>query len=274
MGAEALEALAPGTPVGLAPAAALPLAPAAPLVPVSAAPLAMASSLSRHTLVWLDDDGWHHAQAAALPAHREALARWAQHDWPLVVRRADVATGQPAGADHAATPPVALGLPLPPYAATGHKLRIAVSVPPHCVSKIAAPVTLAAAAATHAPWRAAIDALMQAAGAPGCADLRVFGSLAMQTLTSLPYVTPASDIDLLYQPATRTELAAMSALLAEYSVNLPLDGEIVFPGGQAVAWKEWVLAQARGAARVRVLVKQLQRVYLADPQQLLARLAP
>ena len=46
-------------------------------------------------------------------------------------------------------------------------------------------------------------------------------------------------------------LDAALALLGKHAQRLPLDGEIVFPGGRAVAWKEWAAARA-GARRLPV----------------------
>jgi phosphoribosyl-dephospho-CoA transferase len=46
---------------------------------------------------------------------------------------------------------------------------------------------------------------------------------------------------------------------------LPLDGEIVFPSGDAVAWKEWAGAE-------RVLVKRASAVRLAPVAELLSTL--
>jgi phosphoribosyl-dephospho-CoA transferase len=58
------------------------------------------------------------------------------------------------------------------------------------------------------------------------------------------------------------------ALLDDYSRQLPLDGEIVFPSFQAVAWKEWRNA-VPAASRTRVLVKRIDCVLLAEPATLL-----
>lgn len=93
-------------------------------------------------------------------------------------------------------------------------------------------------------------------------DLRVFGSLAWQALTGLRCLGPGSDIDILLRPISRQQLQAGVALLSGPAHGLPLDGEIMFPTGDAVSWKEWATA---GAARARVLVKGPDAVRLADP---------
>ncbi|MET0321200.1 MAG: malonate decarboxylase holo-[acyl-carrier-protein] synthase, partial [Duganella sp.] len=173
-------------------------------------------------------------------------------------------------------------LPLPPDPATGHKPRIGLRVRRADVARVAPPMALGAALAAAvpatAPERAALAALLADAGA-SAACLRVYGSLAMQALTGLHYLRPASDIDLLFHPASRRQLDDVVALLARHAQTLPLDGEIVFPGGRAVAWKEWRLAcgdtvgATSGATTgARVMVKSLHRVYLAHPRQLLEEL--
>jgi phosphoribosyl-dephospho-CoA transferase len=233
----------------------------------------------RHELVWLNGEGWRSARAAALPAHADALARWQLHDWPLVARRRDA----DAGAEE-----VCLGLPLPPDADGGNKVRIALRVSRAGVARHAAPLPIAALLPAQTrnghpppgiastdialpgtvppPWRELLAGLARDAGG---LPLRVYGSLAMQALTGLPYVTGRSDIDLLAYPATAQQLRAALALLSQYATRLPLDGELVFPSGQAVPWKEWLHAKL---SQSRVLVKDACAVHLADPQVLLATL--
>ena len=217
------------------------------------------TQLERHTLVWLAAPGWDAARAAAPLAQHAALSSWQQHDWPVVVRRTDVDT---------APDQLDLGLPLPPDAATGAKLRIALRASRKHVDRTAPPLALAAASHTASPWREQLDQLHHEAGE---SDLRVFGSRAMQALTGLPYVRPTSDIDLLFRPASQRQLHTVLALLARYAETLPLDGEIDFPGGRAVAWKEWLQARANGA---KVLVKQLDRVSLQNTELLWEALPP
>src|SRR5471032_1914386 len=213
--------------------------------------------LSRHNLVWLSSQGWRDAIAAAAPEHRAALERWRDNDWPAIVRRRD--------ADAHANE-VCLGVALPPDA-QGRKARIALRVQALEVTRSIPPLPLKGVLPTLAsPWREELTALdNRAVGLV----LRVYGSLALQMLTGQSYVTPRSDVDLLFYPATPQQLNAGLALLAFHATHLPLDGEIVFPSGQAVAWKEWLQAQAAGA---HVLVKERDGVHLSSPNALLATL--
>ncbi len=213
---------------------------------------------SRHDLVWLTPGGWDGAWRAAGPAQRDALARWRDKDWPAVVRRHEPG----AGADQ-----LCLGLPLPPDAVSGAKERIALTVACAVVARSAPPLALGAVLDT-APqlWRAPLAALDAAARG---LRLHVFGSLALQAITGQPYVTARSDIDLLFHPASVDGLGAGLALLAQAATGLPLDGELVFPCGAAVAWKEWLAAGPTGA---KVLVKDLGGVRLSNRAALLATL--
>lgn len=248
----------------------------------------MSNALERHTLVWLTAPGWDAAIAAAQPEHVAGLAQWRHHDWPAIVRRTDPrpasnggsvasadgavaengdtaagANGTVAGDGGAGRDDVCLGVPLPPDA-DGVKVRIPLRASAGHIARTSAPLDLRAALPAAGPWR---EGLAKLAGA--APSLRVFGSLAMQSLTGLHYVSPASDIDLLFHPASAGQLDEVIALLVHHAAELPLDGEIVFPGGAAVSWKEWLMATRHPA---KVMVKELGAVRLAATASLLATL--
>lgn len=211
---------------------------------------------ARHSLVWLTAPGWLAARAAA-PAHAPALERWQRANWPLVARRRDPG----AGAGDAC-----LGLALPPDPASGAKVRIALRLPAAGVARSAPPLSLKAALATlPEPWRGQLSLFKEASLG---LDFRVYGSAALQALTGLDYLRPTSDIDLLLYPLTEQQLRSGLALLLRFD-TLPLDGEVVFPNGEAVAWKEWAAA---GPGHARVLVKGDEAVRLAPVGALLATL--
>jgi len=244
---------------------------------------------ARHDLAWLSDEGWRQVLAAAVPEHVPAITAWQGANWPLVVRRADV--GQ-------APDEVALGLALPPRPEDGRKLRIPCRVHAPGVRRSTPPLPLAQLVAqlgaqcvtprgaqfvtpssaqfvaqfvdTLPHWRGALGSLEAQAAAQGIA-LRVYGSAALQVLTGQAYLRDTSDIDLLVQPRDRAQLDATLALLCAYADTLPLDGEIVFPGARAVAWKEWAAA-LRSAPGTRVLVKEIKGVSLVATNVLLATL--
>lgn len=205
---------------------------------------------SRHDLAWLNGAGWQAALDAAAPEDRAAIAQWRDRQWPLVVTRR--APDAPADV-------VCLGLALP------RKRRIAVRTSQSAIVR-AQPALLLEDAAAPAVWLAALDALRAQARS---LRLRVYGSLALQTITQQPYLSPTSDIDLLFQPGSRRQLAEGMLLLEAHAQRLPLDGEIIFPGDCAVAWKEWASALA---GKARVLVKDSGAVRLARTDSLLATL--
>jgi phosphoribosyl-dephospho-CoA transferase len=200
--------------------------------------------ISRHNLAWLTDAGWERLLSS--PGCPLELAGWRTRRLPLVGRRQEpgVAPG------HAC-----LGAPLPP-AADGVKRRAAFTVAVDEIARSTPPVELSYAVAACAgaipdAWRAPLDDLCRQL--PG---LRVYGSFAMQALTGEAYLTPDSDIDVLFAPRGRDELEAGLRHLEDFARRLPLDGEVLFASGDAVAWKEWagagdrVLAKCDGGVRL------------------------
>jgi phosphoribosyl-dephospho-CoA transferase len=195
-------------------------------------------------------------------AVHEQVAAWLAADRPLVVAR------QPCGDVLSDT--IAVGLALPP--AQG-KRRIALAVTSNAISRYTQPLLLADVIA-HAPagWRPALAELDVAASEIEL-ELRVFGSLAWQALSGLPYVTPQSDIDLLWHPLSNSQLQQGIALLArwEQSSGLRADGEVLFGGSSAVSWREW--ATLKSGDDQRVLVKRVSSAELVDTRELLELLA-
>lgn len=211
---------------------------------------------SRHDLAWLTPAGWEAALHAAPAFQHAALNAWRVHDWPAVVRRHEEGRADDA---------VCLGLPLP--TSFGERQRVALVCRPGDVARRTAPLPLADAIAAAPPdWLAGLVAMQRTCTG---VDVRVYGSLAMASVTGEAYLRPASDIDVLLRPANIAELDAGVALLAQHATLLPLDGEIVFPSGEAVSWKEWLAARRD---RARVLVKSMRAVRLADPAALVAAL--
>lgn len=213
---------------------------------------------SRHELVWLTPSGWD-AVATQAQADLDAIAQWRERDWPAVVCR------NVPGLAHG---DLSIGLPLPP-AADGAKRRCGANVPVAAVARRQAPLPLAAFCANApADWRGALSTmLLEGARLPAPVALAVFGSCAMEVLTGQAYLRASSDIDLLLYPRSMSGLHAGLALLLRHASTLPLDGEIVFPHGAAVSWKEWA-----GARDERVLVKTIADVRLAPKASLLATL--
>ena len=202
------------------------------------------------------------AQVTDDAMHAQVTA-WLAADRPLVVARQPVT-------DKDFPDTIATGLALPP--AQG-KCRIALSVAAKDIVRYTPPLLLADAIA-HAPaeWQPAL-AELDAAAIRIDLELRVFGSLAWQALSGLPYLTPQSDIDLLWHPLSNTQLQQGIALLArwEQSSGLRADGEVLFGGSSAVSWREW--ATLRSGNDQRVLVKRASSAGLVDARELLELLA-
>jgi phosphoribosyl-dephospho-CoA transferase len=195
------------------------------------------------------------------------VAAWLAADHPLVVARQQCGE---ALSNSISVRTIAMGLALPP--AQG-KRRIPLSVHTHDIIRYTPPLRLTDAIA-HAPaeWQPALSELDAAAHHMDI-ELRVFGSLAWQALSGLQYLTPQSDIDLLWHPQSHTQLQQGIALLArwEQSSGLHADGEVLFGDGSAVSWREWATLKSGDAQRV--LVKRTSSAELVDARELLELLA-
>ncbi|WP_151633772.1 malonate decarboxylase holo-[acyl-carrier-protein] synthase [Noviherbaspirillum aerium] len=218
--------------------------------------------LARHSLVWLHPEGWQEAESAAADECIAAVRQWRQADWPLIARRPDA----DAGGEECC-----LGLALPPDRESAARRRIGLRVARSAVRRVENPLPVAQVI-NSAPgaWQSSLSRLADQAASAGL-SLRVYGSLALQALTGQAYLTPASDIDLLFAPENLRQLDEGMRLLGAASERLPLDGELVFPDGQAVAWKEWANAAAASDA-MRVLAKDNRGVRLAKMAELRAQL--
>lgn len=217
---------------------------------------------ARHDLVWLTRRGWQRVRAGAPEGALAALDRWRDGGWPAVVRRAE--------AEMAANE-VAIGFPLPPRPEEGGKLKFGCRVELCDIGRRTRALPLVAALdAVPEQWRDSL-ALLESQAADAGVGLAVYGSVALAALTGQYYLTPHSDIDVLLQPTSRRQLMKGLDLLAWHAGILPLDGEVVFPDGRAVAWKELRAAFA-GAPGTRVLTKGLHRIALVLPEELIATL--
>ena len=88
-------------------------------------------------------------------------------------------------------------------------------------------------------WQSAVDALLDAAQREGV-EPNVFGSVLWQGLTGLTYLSPTSDLDLLWPVQ---DLRAARALIQELEAveatgPVRFDGEVCLPDGSAVQWRE------------------------------------
>lgn len=214
--------------------------------------------LHRHQIAWLSHPGWQRLLDGDWDDEAHACLRhWAEHRLPVVVTRQ-------APDDDA----IALGLCAP---ARWSRRRLALRVARADVlyfdefprlEKVVAQLPPAA----RAPARELAAALQGSRTAA-----RVYGSHGWQHLTGLAHVRDGSDIDLWVGVAdTEQADAAAAALNAFSAAHCRLDGELIFPGDSAVAWREWLVWRAGRATSL--LVKRLQGAAMQarEPSEALA----
>lgn len=201
--------------------------------------------LHRHQIAWLSSDAWQRL----LPLDwddeaRACLGCWADHGLPVVVTR------QPAGGGDGG---ISVGLCAPRR--WGHR-RLALRVQPAEVLYFDEFPRLDRVLAQLPPSaRAPARALALALQASGTAA-RVYGSHGWQQLTGLDHVREGSDLDVWVAVAGPGQADAAAAAMEAFAApSRRLDGELVFDGDAAVAWREW-LAWRRGQVR-SLLVKRL-----------------
>ena len=203
--------------------------------------------LRRHQLAYLSAEGWRGALEPARDEQaRDCLRHWAAQGLPLVVTR------QPLPLD-GEPPLIALGLSAPP--AWGRRL-LSLQVRASAIAWFGEfPLLSDAVAVLSRSARGRLQALAQALAARGLQP-HAYGSVGWQRLTEQRYLHARSDLDLWLAVADADEADAAVALLQRHAPERPrVDGELVFPDGGAVAWREW---EAWRAGRSRaLLVKRL-----------------
>lgn len=214
--------------------------------------------MRRHDLVYLRPDAaWSSPCTAAGSPLWPAARQWIAAGRPLVAAR------QPGGGA------VALGLTLP---LAQQRQRLSILVEPAAIAHCRPPLAVADCASRLPAEQAAL--LYELAGrALACsAALGVYGSLAWEAVSGEAYRHAGSDIDVICDVATPAQFAAMLAALHCAAERLPcrLDGEIRFPDGNAVAWREIVAHLPNPAAPV--LVKGPREVALYPLESLTATL--
>jgi phosphoribosyl-dephospho-CoA transferase len=102
-------------------------------------------------------------------------------------------------------------------------------------------------------------------GARAGVEPSAFGSLLWQHQTGLTHLSPQSDLDLLWPVPPGFDVLSLISGIAEVQRDAPLriDGEVIFPDGSAVNWRELWTAR-RAADRTSVLAKTMEGVRLLD----------
>jgi phosphoribosyl-dephospho-CoA transferase len=201
-------------------------------------------SLRRHRLARLRGEGWQAVLSRPWdPQARDCLTHWAAHRLPLVVTRQVVDAGDS----------IALGLPAP---SRWQRRRLALQVPPSAVLRFEEFPALAELLDLLPLSACAAAGDLQAALASCRSTARVYGSFGWQAISGLDHVRAGSDLDVWVAVENDRHADAVAQQLRGCAMPQPrLDGELVFPDGSAVAWREWLAWRAQ---RTRaVLVKRL-----------------
>jgi phosphoribosyl-dephospho-CoA transferase len=211
----------------------------------TAFPLARPDAPRRHGWAWLASD-WPRHLRTPLPPDDEARVRaWSEAGHPVVV----AGRGCGDGDDD-----VRLGL------ATPDKTRIALHLARAGVARLRPAPTLEEVNASLATvgWRDSLRVVAEVCRPAGL-KTRVYGSVAWTHWSGLSFLRPGSDVDLLLEIGPESRLPRIDAALRSLlmvSDGPRLDGELVLPGGLAVAWREWaarpaeVLVKGCGAPRL------------------------
>lgn len=187
-----------------------------------------------------------------------AARDWIAHGRPLVTAR------QPAMA-----PGVLLGLTLPLHC---ERKRLAISVERSTIVAVQPPLTIRRCLAHLPAASAAVLGELERQIEAAAARIGIFGSLAWEALSGEAYRHTASDIDIICDVATVAQFETVLAALHQAAASLPcqLDGEIRFPDGNAVAWRE--LSATRDRPDAAVLAKGSEEVRLMPLRALTASL--
>ena len=217
--------------------------------------------MRRHDLVYL------RASAAFETLCAEAGSPFwlAARDW-IARGRPLVAARQPATA-----PGVLLGLTLPLHS---ERKRLTIKVDRSSIVAVQPAVTIARCMTLLPVDSVAVLGELESRINGRKARIGIFGSLAWEALSGEAYRHAASDIDIICDVATPAQFRLALAALQQAAVELPcsLDGEIRFPDGNAVAWREMLANLDRPNAAV--LVKGNEEVRLLPLRALLPSLSP
>lgn len=190
---------------------------------------------SRHARVWLDPLTWRaHVRSSLDPRALDVLDDWIAKGRPAVARRREEGPEDDCYLGVALSP--ALG-----------KARIPFVVGSRAVTQIAAPLSLDQVIdSAPAEWQEALrDLVVQAQRV--ATSFHVYGSLAWQHIARETYVTPNSDVDLLWTARDVPHITRVLELLTgwERDSGIRADGELLLSDGSAVAWRELLTGHDR-----------------------------
>ena len=210
-------------------------------------------TFARNQLVWLDPLAWAQIETCNWDSQaQEILAHWRSHRLPLVVcrQRSETLIDQ-----------VCVGLPAPKQ---WSRRRLALTVSKDHITERSCLPTLVEVASAH-QWASVALELSKALASLGV-TVYVYGSYGWQWITGMAYVHEASDLDLSLAVTSFEVAGEVVQKIATTSLHCRIDGEIVFPKGHALAWRE--LHQLMQGQTSQVLVKDRHTVRLAAMAEL------
>jgi phosphoribosyl-dephospho-CoA transferase len=198
--------------------------------------------MRRHDLAWVRPGAPLRFQCGLADDGLSArVGAWIGSAGPLVVARQVAGSGE-----------VLLGLTLP---ASEGRRRIGCLVHREDVLRVCAPLRIGDCLAGQANELAAPLVGLESRLAACGVEAGVYGSLAWEALSGETYRHADSDVDLICDVASMAQALACIQALEDTAARLPcgLDGEVRFPAGCALAWRE--LAAGWHKPDARVLVK-------------------
>ncbi len=206
----------------------------------------------RHDLVWLDPGV--DAGSFAVDGQVQLVRQWIGQNLPFVVAR------QPEPLLKEANQ-IRLGCTLP---SAPVRTRVMLRADCAAIVRHTRPLPLLDAM-RYAPanWQASLERLRTLSENTRTVA-RVYGSLSSQIFSGKTYLDDASDLDLLLECSEDSKLHDLLAGLEAMRPSCPrIDGEVLSPGGWAVAWRELAVALRTGAPR-QVLAKSDVEARLLD----------
>jgi phosphoribosyl-dephospho-CoA transferase len=190
-------------------------------------------ALQRNVLVWLTISGWDRVLASDWDLQALGILRhWALMALPLVVCRQRVENSPPT---------ISLGLPAP---SVWDRRKLALEVTPDEVDRVGRFPSFEQFERFEQfesceTFIATINEIRS--NAPGFeGSIEVYGSFGWETLTGMSYVRPSSDLDLRVAVPDRATAAAVARALNALQLPIRVDGELAFPDGSAIAWREYL----------------------------------
>jgi len=190
-------------------------------------------TFNRHDLLYLKKDF-----SPCASEESERIHEWISHGYPVIVRRPGVCKNGNG---------VHCGISLPPAAG---KKRIAFTVPTDAIEeKMGLPFLSTVKLET-------VSDFIKLCDKNGFAP-KVFGSLAWEHITGMEYFTESSDIDILFNVSSNTELYRLQEMLSSVPEELIklFDIEIVLWNGDAFSWREFLNSSRK------IMVKNINDVF-------------